>query len=67
MIIFLLLISVAGCVHVQKQSNFCQWAKPIPSDEREGIYEEILSDELIGILYTYQKEYDCACLQQCHK
>ena len=63
--ILLLLISVAGCVHAP--SKFCQWAKPLPADEKEGVYEEVLSDEMTDILYTYQKEYDCSCLKQCNK
>ena len=66
-IIPLFLISVAGCAHAQKKSKFCQWAKPLPADEKEGVYEEILSDEMIKILYTYQKEYNCSCLKQCNK
>jgi hypothetical protein len=65
MIILLFLISVAGCAPEAKQSRFCQWAKPLPASEKEGVYEETLSDEMINILYTYQREYDCSCLKQC--
>jgi hypothetical protein len=64
-IILLLLISVTGCGHATKQSNFCQWAKPLPTGEKEGVYEEMLSDEMIRVLYIYQREYNCSCLKQC--
>jgi hypothetical protein len=40
-------------------NNFCQWAKPFPPSH---IYDEILSDEEIDIIYRYENEY----LKQCH-
>ena len=55
-----MLISGTGCVRerVLEINNFCQWARPFPES---NIYDEVLSDEEIDIIYRYEKEYIKQC------
>lgn len=58
------MLNVVGCGGIeQKRGKFCLWAKPLPKEESP--YEEILSNEMTDILYRYQKEYNCQCLEEC--